>query len=273
MASVSEHDVEKDGSFVSKGHPPSFHTTEEDPARRLEFVDAARPIRERNAILALPRTITEETQTAPRRRNPALALFPTKSVRSIGEGLQRVESGRTHNPARVPAEFRTLSIHVYDSQFHEKVAPTGGRQESDSDFFAKLDHHTAPVEAIFQRFSVSPKLGLEDSAVARLTERHGKNVLVQRKPNYVKKVFSWFFGGFCSILWLGAIVFFICWKPLGNPDPQIYNLALGCVLIGVVLTQGMLKRTPCDKTVTPNSSQACSLRSRIGPRSASCRLS
>ena len=244
MSSTSEYDLEKDGSFDEKGQLPSFHTTEEssDPTRRLEFVEADKPARPRNANLSMLRTVTEEIQPTPRRRNPALALYPTKSVRSIlGDGLQRVESGKTHNPARVPAEFRTLSIHVYDSQYHDKASKSTGKQQSDSEFFAKLDYHTAPVNAIFQRLSVSPNVGLEDTAIARLTERHGKNVLVQRRPSYFKKVFGWFFGGFCSILWLGAIVFFICWKPLGNPDPQIYNLALGCVLIGVVMTQGTSK--------------------------------
>lgn len=48
---------------------------------------------------------------------------------------------------------------------------------------------------------------------------------------------GYFFKGFGSILCVGGILVFITWKPLGEPDPQIANLALGIVLIAVFLIQ------------------------------------
>lgn len=53
-----------------------------------------------------------------------------------------------------------------------------------------------------------------------------------------RKIFGYFFGGFGSILFTGAILVFIAWKPLGQP-PQIANLALAIVLVGVWVIQAV----------------------------------
>jgi sodium/potassium-transporting ATPase subunit alpha len=45
------------------------------------------------------------------------------------------------------------------------------------------------------------------------------------------------FGGFCSVLWIGVIIFFICWRPLGNPDPAPYNLGLAILVLIVIFLQ------------------------------------
>jgi sodium/potassium-transporting ATPase subunit alpha len=47
---------------------------------------------------------------------------------------------------------------------------------------------------------------------------------------------TYLFGGFGSVLLIGGILVFICWKPLGDP-PQVANLALGIVLIAVFFIQ------------------------------------
>jgi magnesium-transporting ATPase (P-type) len=63
----------------------------------------------------------------------------------------------------------------------------------------------------------------QESAATRLQE-HDCNVLPSRKPEYWKKLLGYVFGGFCSILEIGVMVFFICWGPLGDPDLAPYNL-------------------------------------------------
>ncbi|KAI9506459.1 hypothetical protein BX070DRAFT_196962 [Coemansia spiralis] len=50
------------------------------------------------------------------------------------------------------------------------------------------------------------------------------------------RVIGWFFGGFNRFLWLAMIVFWLCWKPIGNP-PQSGNLALAVVIIFVICLQ------------------------------------
>lgn len=44
------------------------------------------------------------------------------------------------------------------------------------------------------------------------------------------------FGGFCSVLWVGVIVFFLCWQPLSNP-PSAQNLALAVLILVVIFLQ------------------------------------
>lgn len=51
-----------------------------------------------------------------------------------------------------------------------------------------------------------------------------------------RKIFGYFFGGFGSVLLIGSILVFVCWKPLGNP-PAPANLALAIVLLLVFFIQ------------------------------------
>lgn len=51
-----------------------------------------------------------------------------------------------------------------------------------------------------------------------------------------KQIFGYFFKGFGGILFVGAILVFIAWRPLGKP-PAPANLALAIVLIVVFLLQ------------------------------------
>lgn len=47
---------------------------------------------------------------------------------------------------------------------------------------------------------------------------------------------GYLFGGFGSILLVGAVLVFISWKPLGEP-PAVANLALAIVLVAVFVIQ------------------------------------
>ena len=143
----------------------------------------------------------------------------------------------SHSNTRIPVEFRTLSIHVYDSQRFEH----GSRKkenESDAEFFGKLDFHKLPPHLVCHRFNVNPDLGLEQGTAEKRLERNGKNELVRKQRQYWIKILSYLFGDFCSILWIGVIGFFISWKPLGDP-PAPYNLALAIVVIIVILLQAV----------------------------------
>ncbi|PWN31554.1 K, P-type ATPase [Meira miltonrushii] len=138
--------------------------------------------------------------------------------------------------ARIPMGYRTLSIHVYDSQ--RFPADDDGPGLKDADYLARLDYHRLPIEEVCQRFNVNSALGLDQEAAKRRLERNGKNVFSKRKNTYYKKLLRYVFGDFCSILWIGVIIFFISWKPLGDP-PQPYNLALAIVVIIVIFFQAL----------------------------------
>lgn len=68
------------------------------------------------------------------------------------------------------------------------------------------------------------------------TSRYGRNVHSAPPSRWIQRLFWYFFGGFGSILFGGAILVFISWKPLGDP-PQVANLVLALALVAVWLTQ------------------------------------
>ncbi|CDU21948.1 K, P-type ATPase [Sporisorium scitamineum] len=159
------------------------------------------------------------------------AVGPSAAPR-VSIKVPRTQTTRSH----IPIGFRTLSIQVYESQGVEGAKSK--EHLSDTDFFGSLDFHTVEPNELAQRFNVLPDAGLDSSAAARRLERNGKNVLTQKKNKYWLKLFNYTFGGFCSILWIGVIIFFISWRPLGNP-PQAYNLALAIVVLIVIFFQAI----------------------------------
>lgn len=50
-------------------------------------------------------------------------------------------------------------------------------------------------------------------------------------------MFGYFFKGFGAVLLVASILVFIAWKPLGEPNPAVANLALAIVLFAVFLIQ------------------------------------
>jgi hypothetical protein len=50
---------------------------------------------------------------------------------------------------------------------------------------------------------------------------------------------GYFFGGFGGMLFVAAVVSIICYKPLGLPNPDGSNLALGILLFVVICIQGV----------------------------------
>ncbi|KAG0326202.1 hypothetical protein BGZ99_009909 [Dissophora globulifera] len=142
-----------------------------------------------------------------------------------------------------PIEFRTLSIHVTETHRSGKNANLGRKDqgkadlESEADFFTTVDFHKLSEAEIYLRFNSNGTLGLSKLDAERRLKTNGPNTLTMRKPNYLKKIMGYLFGGFCSILWVGVITFFVCWQPpLSNP-PNITNLALAILVIFVILLQ------------------------------------
>ncbi|EST06947.1 P-type ATPase, A domain protein [Kalmanozyma brasiliensis GHG001] len=174
----------------------------------------------------------EHTRQTPSDQSHVEASAPAPIAPRVSIKVPRTQTARSH----IPIGFRTLSIQVYESQAADGVKSK--EHLSDTEFFGSLDFHTVSPDALAQRFNVSPDAGLDSPAAARRLERNGKNVLTQKKNKYWKKLFNYTFGGFCSILWIGVIIFFISWRPLGNP-PQAYNLALAIVVLIVIFFQAI----------------------------------
>jgi sodium/potassium-transporting ATPase subunit alpha len=152
--------------------------------------------------------------------------------------IQLPDAALTAVRTRIPIEYRTLSIQVYDSQRFEANGAGSKQDQSDSDFFASLDFHRVPAQTLCNRLNVSASAGLDTAAASRRLARNGANILTPHKSQFWKKMLRYLFGDFCSILWIGVVIFFISWKPLGNP-PAPYNLALAIVVLLVIFMQAI----------------------------------
>ncbi|ELR04093.1 hypothetical protein VC83_02010 [Pseudogymnoascus destructans] len=138
----------------------------------------------------------------------------------------------------IPLEFRTLSIGLSESK--QISREFDGKEEKprteELDYFANLDFHSVAAEQVLKSLDTSEKLGLDATAAAASLERDGSNTLPKVRDQHWRKIFWYIFGGFCSILWFGVIVFFLCWQPLSSP-PSIPNLALAILVIIVIFLQ------------------------------------
>jgi sodium/potassium-transporting ATPase subunit alpha len=154
---------------------------------------------------------------------------------------------RTRSVSGVPIEFRSLSFQVEESQALDETKPRGkpakpkkadkDTKEEDKDYFANLDFHILEPVQVCNELNVIPEKGLSSSEAASRLSRDGPNTFPGRRENYLKKIFFYVFGGFCSVLWVGVIIFFICWRPLGDPNPAAYNLGLGILVLIVIFLQ------------------------------------
>lgn len=100
-----------------------------------------------------------------------------------------------------------------------------------------LDWHLIPVQEVYTRLSTSRHEGLSAEEAKKKLIEFGKNVPSDPPTHYTKQILGYLFKGFGSILLVGAILVFICWKPLGEPDPAVSNLALAIVLVAVFAIQ------------------------------------
>lgn len=168
-----------------------------------------------------------------------------------------INSTRSRSVSEVPIEFRRLSYQLSESQRtrpvdddddhddepqFEPVNRSSSKKDtkvddSNAEAFENLEFHSLPPELLCKQLGVSDADGLSPSEAAERLARDGPNALPHRRENYLLKLLTYVFGGFCSILWIGVIIFFICWRPLGDPDPQPYNLGLGILVLIVIFLQ------------------------------------
>lgn len=100
----------------------------------------------------------------------------------------------------------------------------------------ELEWHTVTPDEVFRRLSTEISRGLSEEQIRRRVIEYGKNVPSPAPTHRTKKIFGYFFKVFGSVLLIGSILVFICWKPLGNPPTQA-NLALAIVLLAVFVVQ------------------------------------
>jgi sodium/potassium-transporting ATPase subunit alpha len=128
----------------------------------------------------------------------------------------------------VPIEFRSLSFQVGESQAKGDKKPVEKRpvkkskkadkepKQEDKDYFANLDFHILEGPTLCNEVDVNPGKGLSASEAASRLSRDGPNTFLGRRENYLKKLFFYVFGGFCSVLWIGRHHLLHLLAPLGQ---------------------------------------------------------
>lgn len=100
-----------------------------------------------------------------------------------------------------------------------------------------LEWHTIAADEVSSRLTTSPQSGLSEDQVKRRQVEYGRNAPSPPKTNRTLTIFGYFFKGFGGILLVGSILVFVSWKPLGEPNPALANLALAIVLLAVFFLQ------------------------------------
>lgn len=147
---------------------------------------------------------------------------------SIATGPERINPG-----PKIVGDFRTLSIHVTDT----KEGKSDYKSKKNVQDLSSLEWHTLSSSEVCTRLGVVPKLGLDGPMAQRRLATNGKNVISPPPRNLAKKIFFYIFGGFGSLLFVASVICFLAWKPLGEPDPAVANLALAIVLLVVIAIQ------------------------------------
>jgi sodium/potassium-transporting ATPase subunit alpha len=157
-----------------------------------------------------------------------------KSVRSI--------SSRNRDPSlALPTVYRTVSFNITASQERQQAEASKeaakAKAQAGGDF-ADVDWHLVDHITLYKRLETAPESGLTSTQASGKLSQYGRNVPSKPRSQLPQKLFGYFFGGFGSILFVGSILVFISWKPLGDP-PAVANLALAIVLLGVWLLQAL----------------------------------
>lgn len=122
------------------------------------------------------------------------------------------------------------------------------RQDSSVDLWATVDRsrleqdvHIIPIEELYRRFQTDPRNGLSVSVIPDARAQYGDNKLTPpKKPSYFWLLFKELFMGFNCILWFAGVLAFLAYKPFGEPNPSVTNLALGVVLFIVITCNSVL---------------------------------
>ncbi|KAL1892065.1 hypothetical protein Sste5346_007220 [Sporothrix stenoceras] len=144
--------------------------------------------------------------------------------------------------AALPIQYRTLSIDVDEYAQKQNAPLKKEHNKKDKKTVADLvdlHWHTTPPEEVAMQLSTSIKTGLSSDQVTRRIGQYGKNVPSPPPTHRTRQILGYFFKGFGPVLLIASILVFIAWKPLGNPNPALANLALAIVLAAIFAIQAL----------------------------------
>jgi len=175
------------------------------------------------------------------RRDTVLRLSRTASnisSTSIGSMSSRRRRNSIDPATAFPITYRTVSYAIEETKEKERVEAVKAKKDAAAEL-GDLQWHTWSVNEVETRLSTSLKQGLSKEQVERKQKEFGKNTPSKPPSDLFSRVMGYMFGGFGSVLLIGGVLVTITYKPLGNPNPQIANLALAIVLYAVFVIQAL----------------------------------
>ncbi|KAI1964004.1 hypothetical protein LOZ58_001865 [Ophidiomyces ophidiicola] len=169
-----------------------------------------------------------------RPENPRRSLNRKGSTSSLS--IRSAHSRVVPPEAVLPITYRTLSYNVDESLKKDPQQVTDKDSAERLRGISDLDWHIISIDEIARRLSTSIHQGLSVEQAQRRIAEYGKNAPTPPRTEWFRKIMGYFFGGFGVLLFIGCILVFVAWKPLGDP-PALANLALAIVLGAVFLIQ------------------------------------
>ncbi|KAI1821491.1 hypothetical protein F4861DRAFT_541901 [Xylaria intraflava] len=165
---------------------------------------------------------------------------PSRHHRARSMSVHSVASRRASREidpaAALPVQYRTLSYQISESKAVEDLKERERTKDAAAKDLTELVWHTISVDEALRRLTTSSKDGLSNDQVTRRMKEYGRNAPSPPKSRMFQTVMGYLFKGFGPILFIGAILVFVSWKPLGEP-PAPANLALAIVLLFVFFAQ------------------------------------
>jgi len=77
-------------------------------------------------------------------------------------------------------------------------------------------YHKMTLNELSTEFATSCTQGLEDQQASAALAKYGLNILKPPETHHIRKILGYMFGGFCWLLWIGSLICFLAWKPIGK---------------------------------------------------------
>lgn len=136
------------------------------------------------------------------------------------------------------AQITTIGTELKRSENHTSMVDLWATVDKSR---LEQDIHIIPLDDLYQRFHTNSCDGLSTASINDALVQYGVNrITPPKQPNYLWLFIKELFIDFNIILWIASILTFLAYKPFGEPNPSITNLALGIVLIVVVVFNSIL---------------------------------
>jgi sodium/potassium-transporting ATPase subunit alpha len=172
-------------------------------------------------------------------RLPRMGKAASNASQMSANSMRSLRRRQSIDPSTaLPITYRTVSFAIEESK-EKKLAEAVQVKKDAAAELGELEWHTLPLEAVQKRLLTSLTQGLTTEQVELRLQEHGKNTPSKPPSDLFSRIIGYLFGGFGSVLLIGGILVTITYQPLGNPNPQIANLALAIVLYAVFVIQAL----------------------------------